>query len=134
MGSWGREAAFGEARAEGAPRVDLTADPRAGKGRRQLAWLRREGAFAAPPIPTCAPYIPCGVAGPPVGVPWPPPRQRGGEGIWSVIGPAGGGWPGETAGGWTASLQVGMCAPGGYAGAWYCRVSGGGIRALLGRL
>lgn len=103
---------FGEARAGGAPRGTLTADPRTGKGRRLPAWLRREGASAAAPVPTCR------VVGPPVGVPWPPLRQRGGAGAWSVIGPArGGGWGGRQADGqplckWDCVCPVGVLAPG----------------------
>lgn len=32
------------------------------------------------------------------------------------------GWPGEREGGWTGPLQVGLCEPGGCAGAWHRRV------------
>lgn len=49
--------------------------------------------------------------GPPVGVPWPPPRQRGGARAWSVIGPArGAGW-GKRGGGLDRPFTSGIvCA------------------------
>lgn len=88
VGSRGRgPLGLGEARAGGAPRVTLV-DRGSSDRRRPGRLAKKAGSVRRLARPDLRPLPSLRGRGPPVGVPWPPLRQRGGAGARRVIGPA----------------------------------------------